>query len=92
MKSTSRPLQCILPGSDVLEGQLDVYKGKLNAPQHLSLFERLVGRHGDYDPEWASKLVEVEKNRIEMERSHRSLVAPGCDTSSIASRHKRHKK
>jgi hypothetical protein len=33
-----------------LEGRLDEYKEKLNKPDHLSLFERLTGRHGEYDP------------------------------------------
>mmetsp|Transcript_24505 Transcript_24505/g.69853 ORF Transcript_24505/g.69853 Transcript_24505/m.69853 type:complete len:765 (-) Transcript_24505:23-2317(-) len=71
-----------------LEGRLEVYKGKLNAPQHLSLFERLVGRHGEYDPKWASKLVEAEKNRIDTERGSRQSLAPHSFDHS-PSRHKR---
>jgi MFS family permease len=44
-----------------LEGRLDVYKGKLNAPEHLSVFEKWTGWHGDYDPLWADRLVEAEQ-------------------------------
>jgi MFS family permease len=40
-----------------LEGKLARYKGKLNAPQHLSNFELWTGRHGEYDPPWATKLL-----------------------------------
>jgi MFS family permease len=40
-----------------LEGKLARYTGKLNAPQHLSNFEIWTGRHGEYDPLWASKLL-----------------------------------
>lgn len=40
-----------------LEGKLGRYKGKLNAPQHLSNFEIWTGRHGEYDPLWASKFL-----------------------------------
>jgi MFS family permease len=46
-----------------LEGRLDVYKGKLNAPEHLSVFEKWTGWHGDYDPLWADRLVEAEKGK-----------------------------
>jgi MFS family permease len=46
-----------------LEGRLDVYKGKLNAPEHLSIFEKWTGWHGAYDPLWAAKLVEAERSR-----------------------------
>lgn len=42
------------------EGRPEAYKGKLNAPEHLSLWERLTGRHGEYDPDWVKKLVEEE--------------------------------
>lgn len=31
-----------------LENRVDEYKGKLNAAEHLSLYERLTGRHGEY--------------------------------------------
>ena len=41
----------------LLEGRVDDYKGKLNAPKHLSLYERLTGRHGEYDEDWAYKLL-----------------------------------
>jgi len=43
-----------------LEGRLDEYKGKLNAPQHLSNVEKWMGRHGEYDPNWVSKLLGKE--------------------------------
>jgi MFS family permease len=45
-----------------LEGRLHVYKGRLNAPMHLSNFEKWTGRHGEYDPKWASKLMNREKS------------------------------
>lgn len=44
-----------------LEGRLDAYKGKLNDKNHLSNYEIWTGRHGDYDPHWASKLIGNEK-------------------------------
>jgi len=47
-----------------LEGRPEEYKGKLNAPRHLSVFERVTGRHGEYDPKWAMKLVEKERSRM----------------------------
>ena len=40
-----------------LEGRRDEYKGKLNKTKHLSVFERLTGYHGEYDPVWAQKFV-----------------------------------
>lgn len=43
-----------------LEGRLDEYKGKLNKKEHLSLFERMTGRHGEYDPNWAKAFVKDE--------------------------------
>ena len=46
-----------------LEGRLDDYKGKLNAPKHLSLYETLTGRHGDYDQNWAISLVRKDMER-----------------------------
>eukprot|EP00536_Pseudo-nitzschia_multiseries_P005239 jgi/Psemu1/190009/e_gw1.95.99.1 len=47
-----------------LEGRLDEYKGLLNKPIHLSLFARLTGRHGEYDPDWAEKFVLREKQSL----------------------------
>ena len=45
-----------------LEGRLSEYKGKLNDPKHLSVYEKLTGRHGEYDPKWALNILkEVEK-------------------------------
>ena len=46
-----------------LEGRLDDYKGKLNAPKHLSFYETLTGRHGDYDQNWAISLVRKDMER-----------------------------
>ena len=40
-----------------LEGKVHEYKGKLNDPKCLSLYERMTGRHGEYDPDWAVSLV-----------------------------------
>jgi hypothetical protein len=39
----------------LLENHAHEYKGKLNAPQHFSFFERITGFHGDYDPSWVKK-------------------------------------
>jgi MFS family permease len=47
-----------------LEGRLDEYKGKLNSPKHLSLYERITGRHGEYDPKWALKLLREVENAL----------------------------
>lgn len=46
-----------------LEGRLHVYKGKLNAPEHLSNFEMWIDPMPVYDPSWASKLMEEQKKR-----------------------------
>eukprot|EP00986_Skeletonema_menzelii_P012868 scaffold7268_cov159-Skeletonema_menzelii.AAC.1 len=43
-----------------LEGRLDEYKGKLNDKKHLSLFERMTGRHGEYVSDWANDLISNE--------------------------------
>ena len=40
-----------------LEGKVEEYKGKLNDPKHLSLYERMTGRHGVYDPDWVRTYV-----------------------------------
>jgi len=48
-----------------LEGRLDQYKGKLNEPKHLSLFERMTGNHGEYDPNWAGKFVKKESEQFD---------------------------
>ena len=45
-----------------LEDRLDMYKGKLNDPRHLSNFEMWIGRHGEYDPKWANKLLGREQS------------------------------
>ena len=46
-----------------LEDRVDEYRGKLNDTKHLSLYEKLTGRHGDYDPMWAMVLVKKEMDR-----------------------------
>jgi len=51
-----------------LEGHLDRYKGKLNHPRHLSNWERWSGRHGEYDPGWAKKLVSDDMTRSTRQR------------------------
>ena len=40
-----------------LEGKVEEYKGKLNDPKHLSLYEMMTGRHGVYDPDWVRAYV-----------------------------------
>jgi hypothetical protein len=52
-----------------LEGRLDEYKGPLNAPEHLSLFERFFHLHGEYDPDWAGKLVHKELEALNLQTS-----------------------
>ena len=46
-----------------LEGRVEDYKGKLNAKKHLSLYEKLTGRHGEYQPDWAISLVRKDMER-----------------------------
>ena len=43
-----------------LEGRPEDYKGKLNKKEHLSLFERMTGKHGEYDPKWAKAFEKSE--------------------------------
>ena len=50
-----------------LEGRLDEYKGKLNDKKHLSLFERMTGRHGEYASNWANDLISNEHRKISLE-------------------------
>jgi len=43
------------------EGRPEAYRGKLNAPEHLSIWERYItGNHGEYEPGWVKKLIEEE--------------------------------
>ncbi len=58
-----------------LEGRLDEYKGKLNDPKHLSLYERVTGRFGEYDPKWALKLLKEAESAIIGEKSAVEVVA-----------------
>jgi hypothetical protein len=48
-----------------LQGRPDRYQGLLNKREHLTNFERWTGRHGTYDPQWAAKLVEEEREKTE---------------------------
>lgn len=48
-----------------LEDRLDEYKGKLNDAKHLSLFERLTGRHGVYDRDWIYNLIAEEAKKVQ---------------------------
>ena len=65
-----------------LEGRLDQYKGKLNEPKHLSLFERMTGKHGEYDPNWAGKFVTKERelfdNSVGERVEEESELYDGC--------------
>ena len=45
------------------QGRVEDYKGKLNARKHLSLYEKLTGRHGEYQPDWAISLVRKDMER-----------------------------
>jgi len=54
-----------------LEGRPEAYKGRLNAPRHLSNWELITGRHGEYDPNWAMKLVDDDTEKAVSE--HNSL-------------------
>jgi hypothetical protein len=75
-----------------LEGRLDEYKGKLNDPKHLSLYERMTGRHGEYDPNWALKLLKEaenalgEKSMIEIEAMGLQSEYDGTSSSSLKAR------
>jgi len=62
------------------DGRPEAYKGKLNAPEHLSLYERWTGRHGEYDPGWVQKLVAAERAKRVSYRSSKSEEIPECST------------
>jgi len=47
-----------------LEGRLNAYKGRLNSAAQLSNYELWTGRHGEYDPSWARKLIQEEKDKL----------------------------
>jgi len=47
----------------LLEGRPEAYKGLLNHPKHLSNWELWTGRHGEYDPNWAMKLIDEESEK-----------------------------
>lgn len=57
-----------------LAGRLSRYKGKLNAPKHLSYFEKWLGRSGEYDPAWVHKLVKDERHKIVQQPITDSLI------------------
>ena len=61
-----------------LEGRVEDYKGKLNAKKHLSLYEKLTGRHGEYQPDWAISLV-----RKDMERALLGDIAKDRGVSKV---------
>mmetsp|Transcript_18419 Transcript_18419/g.44490 ORF Transcript_18419/g.44490 Transcript_18419/m.44490 type:complete len:145 (+) Transcript_18419:841-1275(+) len=64
-----------------IENRSNEYKGKLNARQHLALIDRLIGWHGDFDPEWAMKL--VRKDRATHHQQHNAAaIAEGVAASS----------
>lgn len=47
-----------------LEGRPERYKGRLNAPEHLSNWEIWTGAHGQYEPGWARQLIKEEMGLI----------------------------
>lgn len=53
-----------------LEGRLDEYKGKLNHKKHLSFFERITGRHGQYECDWARDFVTHHSRVVEYSDKH----------------------
>jgi len=44
-----------------LEGRLEDYKGLLNHPRHLSNWDLWTGRHGEYKPGWAARLLQLQE-------------------------------
>ena len=72
-----------------LEGRLEVYKGRLNDPRHLSNFEIWTGRHGEYDPLWATKLATKEKSRASRHRRSKTLSSPSVFAPDSGRRRKR---
>jgi MFS family permease len=46
------------------EGRPEDYKGPLNDKKRLSLYEIWTGRHGEYDPGWAKKMILSEQRKL----------------------------
>jgi hypothetical protein len=46
-----------------LEGRVHDYKGRLNNQRHLSLYEKLTKRHGEYEENWAMSFVRKDMER-----------------------------
>jgi MFS family permease len=46
------------------EGRPEDYKGPLNDKKHLSYYEIWTGRHGEYEPGWAKKLIQDEQQKM----------------------------
>jgi hypothetical protein len=65
-----------------LEGRSNEYRGKLNKPEHLSLFEKLTGWHGEYDPDWAKKLVSKHKK---LRNSAKASIQPNNAEETVKS-------
>lgn len=57
-----------------LEGRPEAYKGKLNAKEHLSNFELWTGLHGEYQPDWAAKLVRQDTMRLTNHKNASAVV------------------
>lgn len=62
-----------------LEGRLEDYKGPLNAPRHLSMFELMLGLHGEYDPDWAEKLILKDAGLKSLDEIEGAKITEGGD-------------
>jgi hypothetical protein len=69
-----------------LEGRPERYEGKLNAREHLSVWEKWTGRHGTYDPDWAVDMVLEEHTRhgqavsvLDLDKTSRSAHVSEAD-------------
>lgn len=52
-----------------LEGRIDEYKGKLNDTKHLSVYERITGKHGVYEKDWAKEFIENTLKKASAEQA-----------------------
>ena len=66
-----------------IENRSDEYKGKLNATQHLALIDRLIGWHGDFDPEWAMKLVRKDRATHHQQQNAAAAAAAADITDRV---------
>jgi len=67
-----------------LEGRPEAYMGKLNKPEHLSNYEVWTGRHGKYDPDFVSNLINEYHSTGEYDKPKLDVTASVLQAGGVA--------